>query len=117
MRWLILLQALSAVVYYVTAPFNLTLWIWLVLIINTIALGYLWVVCEHPRRQSFRHARLIFTLTLLLLEAVIGMTDSPISTTELQGLANDAEVLFTGMLLGVLWHDLITARTRHNNVL
>lgn len=110
MRLLILLQALSAVIYYVTAPFHLTLAIMLMLAINSIALVGLWTTCPHPTEKAFWHARWIFTLTLLLLEVVIGMTDNPISTTELQGLANDGEVLITGILLGVLWQDLFTAR-------
>ena len=110
MRLLILLQALTAAVYYITAPFGLTLWIWLALTINIGALALLWITCPHPARKSYRHARLIFTVTLFLLEAVIAMTDSPISTTELQGLANDAEVLTTGILLGVLWHELFKAK-------
>ena len=108
MRLLIVLQAVAAAVYYMTAPFSLTPSIWLMLAINTSALAWLWATCPHPARQSYKHARLIFTITLFLLEAVISMTDSPISTTELQGLANDAEVLITGILLGVLWHDLFT---------
>lgn len=113
MRTLILLQALAAVVYYVTAPFSLNASIWLMLAINTAALFWLWITCPHPARKSYQHARIIFTITLFLLEAVIGMTDTPVSQTELQGLANDAEVLITGILLGVLWHDLFTVGSRH----
>ena len=106
MRFLIVLQALAATIYYATAPFTLTPAIWLMLAINVGALIGLWIACPHPTRKSYRHARIIFTITLFLLELVIGMTDSPISTTELQGLANDAEVLVTGILLGVLWQEL-----------
>ena len=113
MRLLIVLQAVAAATYYMTAPFALNASIWLMLGINAGALLWLWVTCPHPARQSYKHARTIFTITLLLLEAVIGMTDSPISTTELQGLANDAEVLITGILLGVLWHNLFTTTRPH----
>ena len=113
MRLLIVLQAVAAATYYMTAPFALNASIWLMLGINAGALLWLWVTCQHPARQSYKHARIIFTITLFLLEAVIGMTDSPISTTELQGLANDAEVLITGILLGVLWHDLFTTTRPH----
>lgn len=111
MRFLILLQALSAIAYYVSAPFEMTLWIWLTLIANTAALLYLFKTCIEPTGAAFRTARLGFTLSVVLLEGVIGLTDSPISTTELQGVINDTEVLMTGMLLGVLWYDRITART------
>lgn len=114
MRILIVLQALAAAIYYMTAPFALNLSIWLMLTINVGALAWLWVTCPHPTRQSYKHARIIFTITLFLLEGVIGLTDTPVSQTELQGLANDAEVLVTGILLGVLWHHLFTANaTKH----
>ena len=113
MRLLIVLQALAAAVYYMTAPFSLTSSIWLMLAINVGALAWLWGTCPHPARKSYQHARIIFTITLFLLEAVIGMTDTPVSQTELQGLANDAEVLVTGILLGVLWHDLFTRKSRN----
>ena len=113
MRWLILLQVLSAIVYYMTAPFNLTPGIWLMLAINALAIGGLWQSGHDQRTRIFRTARGAFTVSIFLLEVVIGMTDSPVSQTELQGLANDAEVLMTGILLGVLWHNLFTGS--HNN--
>lgn len=109
MRILIVLQALSAAVYYATAPFALTWQIGVMLLLNLGALAFLWRTPFAPELVTFRQARLVFTVTLLLLEAVIQMTDSPISTTEIQGLANDAEVLLTGMLLGVLWQDRFRA--------
>lgn len=110
MRGLILLQCLSAIVYYATAPFGLTLWIWLTLAVNLIALAFLWKHCADVTAPAFRQARWGFTLSIFLLEVVISMTDSPVSLTELQGLTNDAEVLITGVLLGVLWHDLFKSR-------
>lgn len=116
MRGLILLQCLSAIVYYAAAPFGLSLWIWLTLAANLIALAFLWKHCADTNTPAFRHARWGFTITIFLLEVVIGMTDSPVSMTELQGLANDAEVLITGILLGVLWHDLFKSRPPIPNV-
>lgn len=112
MRWLIVLQALSALAYYITAPFSLTLWIWLTLAINTAALIFLWQACHDTTSAAFRSARWGFTLSVILLELVIGLTDSPISTTELQGVINDVEVLTTGILLGVLWHDRLIGLTQ-----
>ena len=109
MRILIVLQALSAAVYYATAPFALTWQIGAMLILNLGALAFLWRTPPDPTHAAFRQARWVFTITLFLLELVIQMTDSPISTTEIQGLANDAEVLLTGMLLGVLWQDRFRA--------
>ena len=114
MRWLMLLQVLSAIVYYLTAPFALTLPIWCMLAINYAALIVLWQAYApaggntHP--NYFRPVRLIFTASLLLLEALISLTDAPISSTEIQGLANDAEVLITGILLGALWHDTLVKK-------
>ncbi|NCW90030.1 MAG: hypothetical protein EBV73_05730 [Rhodocyclales bacterium] len=107
MRLLILLQALSAVGYYLSAPFPITTSIALALLINSLALAWLWVSCASAIRSStlqYRWARGVFTGTLFLLELLIGLTDSPVSMTDLQGLFNDAEVLFTGILLGLLWH-------------
>lgn len=107
MRLLILLQALSAVGYYLSAPFPVTMPIALALLVNSLALTWLWVCCtslvEHST-LNYRWARGVFTGTLFLLELLIELTDSPVSMTEIQGLFNDAEVLFTGILLGVLWH-------------
>ena len=107
MRLLILLQALSAVGYYLSSPFPITLPIALALFVNSVALAWLWVSCGSVvgrGTSQYRWARGVFTGTLFLLELLIGLTDSPVSMTELQGLFNDAEVLFTGILLGVLWH-------------
>lgn len=112
MRLLIVLQSLSALIYYVTAPFSLTFWIWMALVINAMTLAFLWVTSIDIGSRAFRFARAGFTITILLLEVAIGLTDSPISTTELQGIANDAEVLFTGILLGTLWHDFLTGKPK-----
>lgn len=107
MRLLILLQALSAVGYYLSSPFSITIPIAIALLVNSLALVWLWVGCAPVIGRStsqYRWSRGVFTGTLFLLEFLIGLTDSPVSMTELQGLFNDAEVLFTGILLGVLWH-------------
>ena len=113
MRWLIVLQALSAIAYYATAPFGLTGWIWLTLTVNTAALIFLWQTCRDTTSPAFRTARSTFTVSVILLELVIGLTDSPISTTALQGVINDIEVLTTGILPGVLWHDRLIGATRN----
>lgn len=108
MRLLILLQALSAVGYYLSAPFSITTPVALALFVNSVALAWLWFCgasVEDRQTPRFYRVRWVFTGTLFLLELLIGMTDSPVSMTELQGLFNDAEVLFTGILLGVLWHE------------
>lgn len=110
MRLFILLQFMSAVGYYLTSPFQISFSIALVLIINLVALVILWIDCTPASKRAssrYRNSRLVFTGTLFLLEFLIGLTDSPVSTTELQGVFNDGEVLFTGILLGVLWHDEI----------
>jgi len=103
-----LLQALSALGYYLTSPFSVNASIALALLANAGAMVFLWANCGSASdRQSphYRWARWVFTGTLFLLELLIGLTDSPVSMTEVQGLFNDAEVLFTGVLLGVLWHE------------
>ena len=108
MRLLMLLQALSAVGYYLSAPFPITTLIAAALLVNSLALVWLWISCASSADRDtsqYRWARWVFTGTLFLLELVIGMTDSPVSMTEIQGLFNDVEVLFTGILLGVLWHE------------
>lgn len=108
MRLLMLLQALSAVGYYVTSPFSVNYPIAFALLLNGFALVFLWLNCgtdADRKTPQYRLARWVFTGTLFLLELLIGFTDSPVSMTEVQGLFNDAEVLFTGILLGVLWHE------------
>lgn len=103
-----LLQALSALGYYLTSPFSVNVSIALALLANGAAMVFLWLNCGSATdRQTlhYRWARWVFTGTLFLLELLIGLTDSPVSMTEVQGLFNDAEVLFTGILLGVLWHE------------
>jgi hypothetical protein len=113
-RLLILLQVLSAVGYYVSAPFPITLAIAVALVVNSVALAWLWMRCTSERDRGtpqYRWARWVFTGTLFLLELFIGLTDSPVSMTEIQGLFNDAEVLFTGILLGVLWHETLLKLT------
>ena len=108
MRLLILLQALSAIGYYATSPFTVNNSIAVALAINAAAMVFLWLHCASPADRTtdqYRWARWVFTGTLFLLELLISLTDSPVSMTEVQGLFNDAEVLFTGVLLGVLWYD------------
>lgn len=103
-----LLQALSALGYYATSPFTVNNSIAAALVANAAAMVFLWINCgSRTDRQThqYRWARLVFTGTLFLLELLISLTDSPVSMTEVQGLFNDAEVLFTGILLGVLWHE------------
>lgn len=68
---------------------------------------FLWLLCGSAVNRTtgqYHWARWVFTGTIFLLELLIGLTDSPVSMTEVQGLFNDAEVLLTGVLLGVLWH-------------
>lgn len=103
-----LLQALSAVGYYMTSPFPVNVPIALALLINGATLIFLWIHCAtlaDRMSNQYRWSRWVFTGTLFLLEILIGLTDTPVSKTELQGLFNDAEVLSTGILLGVLWHE------------
>jgi len=103
-----LLQVLSAFGYYLTSPFVVNYPIAAALLVNGGAIVFLWVNCESPDRSTLPHyraARWVFTLSLFLLELLIGFTESPVSMTPLQGLFNDAEVLFTGILLGVLWQE------------
>ena len=112
MRLLMLLQALSAIGYYVTSPFSVNYPIAFALLLNGAAMVFLWLNCGSPtdrQTSQYRWARWVFTGTLFLLELLIGLTDSPVSMTEVQGLFNDAEVLFTGVLLGVLWHEELLA--------
>ena len=108
MRFLMLLQALSALGYYATSPFSVNGSIATALVANGAAMIFLWLNCGSlvdRLTPQYRWARWVFTGTLFLLELLIGLTDTPVSMTEVQGLFNDAEVLFTGILLGVLWHE------------
>jgi len=115
MRLLIVLQALLAVIYYVTSPFEMNWSLWLTLALNLIALGYLWKHYrssnEIPTREG-RIARWVFTITLILMEFLILLTPTPVSPDGILGLINDSEVFVTGILIGVLWHREILGKTK-----
>ncbi len=110
MIFLMVLQALLAILYFYTAPFVLTMPIELTLLINIGALFKLGqIFWSHPDSffQRIKLLRSIFTLTLVLLEFLIFLTPDPVSLTPLQGFINDVEVFVTGILTGVIWQDQI----------
>ncbi len=105
---LMVLQAMVAILYFYTAPFTMNGPLYITLIIN---IGTLFKLAQSfmSREVDFfdriRRLRLIFTITLLLLEFFIYLRPDPVSMTQLQGFINDIEVFVTGMLVGVLWQD------------
>jgi drug/metabolite transporter (DMT)-like permease len=115
MRLLIVLQALLAVIYYITSPFEMNWSLWITLALNLLALGYLWkyhrITHEIPTREG-RIARLVFTITLILMEFLILFTTTPVSPDGILVLINDSEVFVTGILIGVLWHREILGKAR-----
>ena len=84
--------------------------LWLTLVLNFLALGYLWKhhqISHELTSRRIRVARLVFTIALFLLEFLILFTPTPVSPNGILGLVNDGEVLVTGILLGVLWRNEI----------
>ncbi|SNX29175.1 hypothetical protein SAMN06295945_1540 [Polynucleobacter meluiroseus] len=107
MLYLIFLQILFSAAYYITSPFEMNWSLWAALALNFIALGYLFKhhqIAHELLHRRIRIARIVFTLTIFLLELLILFTPNPVSPDEgIFGLINDGEVLITGILLGVLW--------------
>jgi hypothetical protein len=111
MLLLIGLQASLTALYFVTAPFQMSDSLWIILSLNLFALAYLYKryqVTHNPRSRHHRYARLAFTVTLIALEFFIFFSPNPVSPDGVLGLINDAEVLVTGILLGILWrHEIL----------
>ena len=112
MLLLIGLQALLTALYFVTAPFEMSDSLWIVLTFNLLALAYLYKLkpaTHNPHSRNYRYARLAFTATLIILEFFIFFSPNPVSPDGVLGLINDAEVLVTGILLGILWrHEILS---------
>ena len=110
MIFLMVLQALLAILYFSTAPFSMSLSLEVTLLINVASLFKLGQIFFQTPEAFFLRIKLlryIFTGTLLLLEFFIFLTPDPVSLSPLQGLINDAEVFVTGLLTGILWQDQI----------
>lgn len=107
------LQLLISAIYYVSAPFVLTpliLFFWLV---NAACVIYLIAHAKDlvgEMGTGFKRARLIFTVTLILLELTINMNSDSYAADNFHGLVSDMEVLITGITLGVLWYQELTAK-------
>jgi len=104
------LQILLALLYFYTAPFNMTVSIVSTLIINLwsiLSLMKIYWVNQELFFTKIKILRLIFLITLFALEFFIYLTPDPVSISAVQSFINDAEVFITGMLVGALWQDQI----------
>lgn len=104
------LQILLALLYFYTAPFNMTVSIVSTLIINLwsiLSLMKIYWVNQELFFTKIKILRLIFLITLFVLEFFIYLTPDPVSISAVQSFINDAEVFITGMLVGALWQDQI----------
>ena len=118
-KYLLSLQILVSTLYYLSAPFNLTFFIYLFWAINLSSVVYLLINVNKlyaPLLPPLKRARLVFTVTLALLEITINLNSNSYAADNFHGLVNDAEVLITGMLLGVLWFHKITAPNIKTNI-
>lgn len=110
---LLSLQLVISAVYYLTAPFDLkflTVFFWL---LNSLSVFLLLINYRQITDQLspyLKALRLIFTFSLVLAEIVINLTAEPYTADNLHGFISDAEVLLTGITLGVLWHYEITKK-------
>ena len=110
-RYLFIFQISISALYYITAPFSLNFFIYLFWGINFISAVYLLVNSTKlaiPLINPLKRVRLIFTVTLILLELVINLNSNSYAADNFHGLVSDSEVLITGITLGVLWFHSIT---------
>jgi len=111
-KYLLSLQILVSTLYYLSAPFNLTFFIYLFWAINLGSVIYLLINASKlyaPLLPPLKRARLVFTVTLALLEITINLNSNSYAADNFHGLVSDTEVLITGIILGVLWFHTITA--------
>lgn len=107
MKLVIVMQMILSALYCYTGAFTMTVALWLVYIISNLSL----LLILFNRFNGFgigissQGARIIFTASLFLLELLIVLQPMVSSTHYWLGLINDAEVLVTGLLLGLLWHE------------
>jgi hypothetical protein len=105
----IILQMISACFYYATASFDMTGVMVLGLAINYAPLLLLMrhrsIGSEIESIQHFNTYRWVFTVSLFALGFIIDLNDDSVTMSGIQELANDAEVLFSGILLGMLWRN------------
>ena len=104
-------QAAVSALYYLTAPFHLSVLVILFWLANTASI--LLLLKNHAGLAgifppNLKRYRLIFTITLIISEVIINISSDPYQADNLHGFISDTEVLFTGMTLGVLWHYEIT---------
>jgi len=107
---LMVLQALLAILYFYTASFGITLALQLTLFVNMGALfklGQIYWKAPDLFFSQIRVLRIIFSITLLVLELLIFIAPDQLGISPLQSFINDAEVFVTGILSGVLWQDKI----------
>ena len=111
-KFLLSLQILVSTLYYLSAPFNLTFFIYLFWSINFCSVIYLLINANKlhaPLLQTLKKARLIFTASVVFLELAINLNSNSYAADNFHGLVSDAEVLITGIILGILWFHNITA--------
>ena len=104
-------QAAVSALYYLTAPFHLSVLVILFWLANTVSIllllkNYAGLVGQLT--PNLKRYRLVFTLTLIISEVIINIASDSYQADNLHGFISDTEVLFTGMTLGVLWHYEIT---------
>jgi len=107
------LQLLVSALYYITAPFTLTPLILFFWFANSLCVLYFIRNGELPTAElsaNFKRARLVFTATLVLLELTININSDSYAADNFHGLVSDMEVLITGITLGVLWFQELTAK-------
>ena len=107
MKLVIPLQMILAALYFYTGEFSMTFALWVVYLISNGSLLVIFISDQgaKPSVVSYPLARISFTVSLFLLEFLLMLQPTAPSTLLWIGLINDAEVLVTGLLLGLLWHD------------
>ena len=103
---LIVIQFALTVLYFATANVDMSNTLWIVLMINLTTLGYLTLQYKNKDfifTPKVKIARLIFTVTLLIMEILEILVPHPLNADGVLGLINDSEVFVTGILIGALW--------------
>jgi hypothetical protein len=115
MTLLIYIQITLASLYFCFETLEMTGLIWLFFVLNLCSiLSILWVKdfskFSSLRIYNYNNCRMVFTLTLIVLELLLINEPSYAETTPFEELLNDVEIFITGILVGVLWFPEITRK-------
>jgi hypothetical protein len=118
MLFVLPLQLVVSAIYYITAPFPLGLFVVLFWLLNALSVILL-IKNRHglsgQLSPGLKKLRLLFTVTLVILEIIINLISEPYAADNFHGFISDVEVLVTGITLGLLWHYELTQDSKRDS--